>query len=203
MRRGWKKAIQYFIAGLVRYQGWKTLLAIWIVGSLALVVAHRLLPLQNWKSLFSSVIGLALGAMVVWSVRIVAGAALRVQALGFGDVTLMAMVGAFLGWQTAWLAFFVSPVMAMGLVLVIYALTRDAATPFGPYLCAGTLTVLLLWRILVCDWALPRLFSLGSWLVYVLLAFLMVMGVLLWCWRIVKENWLLRHRRKGEARWSR
>ena len=40
-----------------------------------------------------------LGGLIVWGGRIVATHALKMEAMGFGDVTLVAMIGAYLGWQ--------------------------------------------------------------------------------------------------------
>ncbi len=51
------------------------------------------------------------GGGLVWSFRIVASVVMGREALGFGDVTLMAMVGAFTGWQAVWISFFLAPLL--------------------------------------------------------------------------------------------
>ncbi len=186
LRRGFKKAVQYFFAGLVRFPSWKILVGIWIIGCISIFFAHRTLTPQAWQSLFSSLVGMALGGAVVWSVRIVASTAMRVEALGFGDVTLMAMVGAFIGWQPAWLAFFIAPIIAICFVILIWIITRDPATPFGPYLCAGALAVIVYWDAIFNQWAVS-LFSLGSNLILVLVGFLLLLGFVLWIWLQVKQ----------------
>ena len=53
------------------------------------------------ESLVSAFIGLAVAGGLIWAIRIVGGLVLGQQAMGFGDVTLMCMIGAFLGWQAA------------------------------------------------------------------------------------------------------
>ncbi len=68
--------------------------------------------------------------------------------MGFGDVTLMAMIGALVGWQCALLAFFLAPMTAIAIVLVQFVFTRQPAIPFGPYLCAGTLVTIFGWDLL-------------------------------------------------------
>lgn len=110
-------------------------------------------------------LGWAVGGGLVWAVRIVAGLAFRREAMGFGDVTLLAMIGAFLGWQAAVLTFFLAPffglVHALGktvrlLVKFVTGLkiqVIDRELPFGPYLSLAALTLMLSWPWLWKGWA--------------------------------------------------
>jgi prepilin signal peptidase PulO-like enzyme (type II secretory pathway) len=71
--------------------------------------------------------------------------ALRREAMGFGDVTLMAMLGAFLGWQPALLIFFLAPFAGLVVGLVKFVVRRDNEIPYGPFLCLGTAFVIVYW----------------------------------------------------------
>lgn len=187
MRRGFRKAVQYFFAGLIRDPAWKILVIIWVVGLIGIALGYCLLSPAAWQSLFSSVIGMTVGCSIVWAIRLVAGFAMQVEAMGFGDVTLMAMVGAFLGWQPAWLAFFLAPMMAVLIVLIVYGITGDLATPFGPYLAAATMVVLLFWDAVFNQWAMDRMLMVGSLGFWFLFGFLLLLGVVLWLWNQLKQ----------------
>lgn len=70
------------------------------------------------------------------------------EALGFGDVTLMAAVGAIVGWQAAVIAFFIAPFYAIGFSIVRVVLFGEREIPLGPFLAAATATVVLAWPTL-------------------------------------------------------
>ena len=55
-----------------------------------------------------SVVGLIVGGAIVWFVRIAGAWVFRREAMGFGDVILMALIGSFLGWQATVLVFFLA-----------------------------------------------------------------------------------------------
>ncbi len=109
--------------------------------------------------------GLIVGGGVVWVVRLVGSAIFRREAMGFGDVTLMAMIGAFLGWQAAVLTFFLAPFFGLGHALaklgpatVKWATGRPVAAadremPFGPYLSMAAVALMLAWPWLWPAWA--------------------------------------------------
>ena len=61
---------------------------------------------RTWRGLISALIGMAAGGGLIWVIRLVASAASQQEAMGFGDVTLMAMIGAVFGWQPVLIAFF-------------------------------------------------------------------------------------------------
>ncbi len=94
-----------------------------------------------------SLAGIIIGGGTVWAVRIVGRWALRREAMGFGDVVLMAMIGSFLGWQAALLAFWLALVVAVAVAVTCRTFVREGEFAFGPYLAVGTLLVLVTARI--------------------------------------------------------
>jgi prepilin signal peptidase PulO-like enzyme (type II secretory pathway) len=147
---------------------------LWLIGVAAIVAAKLLLPAVNWDSLFGSLIGLAFGGGMVWSIRIVARYAMQREAMGFGDVTLMAMIGAFLGWQSALMTFAIAPFAALVIVFVCFLVTKESELAFGPYLCFGCLAMLFGWSQL---WPVMarQFFFVGPWLFVILLGGLVAM----------------------------
>lgn len=184
-RRGFQRAVRHFCNGLFHHQFWKVLFALWLLGT-GIVASVWYVGGQHWQGLFTSLVGLAVGGGAIWSIRIVATWALRIEAMGFGDVTLMAMIGAFVGWQAVLIAFFLSPFAAIAIVLVRYVITSDTQTPYGPYLCAGTLLTIAFWDSIYQDWLRTNLLMFGSTLLWLCIAMLGLMAFMLFVWRLIK-----------------
>ena len=99
-----------------------------------------------WHGLAWSSVGLLAGGGLTWLVRGLSQLMLGKEALGFGDVTLMAMIGSFIGWQPVLFVFALAPVCGLGIALLARLITGKSYVPYGPYLSASTLLVLLTWR---------------------------------------------------------
>lgn len=90
-----------------------------------------------------SVLGVVFGAgflfLVLWGYEKVMGE----EGMGMGDVKLLAMIGAFLGWQALPLTILVSSMtgslVGMGYALVKGRSVRKFPVPFGPFLALGAL----------------------------------------------------------------
>lgn len=109
--------------------------------------------------LLVSLAGLIAGGGSVWLVRIAGFWILRQEAMGFGDVVLMAMVGAVIGWQPVIAVFFLAPVLAVFAALAAWLIRRDREIPYGPWLSLATLLLLLAWPGV---WPLAeRIFDMG------------------------------------------
>ena len=154
------------------------LCGLWLTGVVLILAGWRWLPDLNWDSLFGSLFGLAFGGGMVWSIRIVARFAMQREAMGFGDVTLMAMIGAFLGWQASLLTFAIAPFAALLIVLACFLITKDNELAFGPYLCFGCLMLLLGWAV-IWDAARIQFFFLGPILFVFLFIALILMALML------------------------
>jgi len=98
----------------------------------------------HWLSVLCGVLlGYLIGGGLVWAMRIFGSLAFGKEALGLGDVHLMAAVGACLGWIDATLGFFGAAFVGM-----VWAIVGKMASgklqrhmPFGPYLAIATVLV--------------------------------------------------------------
>lgn len=77
------------------------------------------------------------------------------EGMGFGDVTLMAAVGSFLGWQAVVLVFFLAPFMGLAVHIFHWLFRGTRQIPYGPYLSAAALLVVASWKWL-WPWAAVR-----------------------------------------------
>ncbi|MBL0920682.1 MAG: prepilin peptidase [Phycisphaerales bacterium] len=112
------------------------------------VWVFRLHPIDPplWvEALGGSVLGYLAGGAVVWAIRLLASLAFGSEAMGLGDVHLMAAVGAALGWADPLLAFAVAPLLGLGWTMMVYVFRggASAALPYGPHLAVATLAVMI------------------------------------------------------------
>jgi leader peptidase (prepilin peptidase)/N-methyltransferase len=87
--------------------------------------------------LTDSLIGAALGAGILWAIRWGWFRATGVEAMGLGDVKMMALVGAFLGWRQVWVVLFLASIAGALIGLTLAALrgrSLQSRLPFGTFL---------------------------------------------------------------------
>ena len=102
----------------------------------------------------SAVIGAALGAAVPWLIRWLWKRVRGVDGMGLGDVKMLAMIGAFLGWQQVWVVlFFASLCGALVGVSLMTIGRRSWASklPFGTFLAVSAYAASLI-GIPLIDW---------------------------------------------------
>jgi len=118
----------------------------WVGGSLAVRFWEND-PSPLWLRVLAGVLmGYLIGGGVVWAVRIFGSLAFGKEAMGLGDVHLMAAVGACVGWIDSVLAFFGAAFVGLAwfVVTLVGGGKLQRALPYGPYLAAATVLVLLL-----------------------------------------------------------
>jgi leader peptidase (prepilin peptidase)/N-methyltransferase len=64
------------------------------------------------------------------------------ESMGGGDVKLMGMIGAFLGWQTALLTFFIAPFLGVVIGVANLLIKKEHTIPYGPFLSLAALIAL-------------------------------------------------------------
>ena len=81
--------------------------------------------------------GLVVGGAIGWVTRIGFTLVFGKEALGLGDIHIMAAIGAVAGWPVAFLGFFIAAPLTL-LALVAIAFRRQSrALPYGPWLALG------------------------------------------------------------------
>ena len=106
--------------------------------------------------LTDSVIGAVAGYAVFWSVAKIFFLLTGREGMGYGDFKLLAMLGAFLGWQALPFVIFLSSVCGAVIGSLYLLLVRKHAytqIPFGPYLAVSGM-IWLLWGPALLSWYL-------------------------------------------------
>lgn len=114
---------------------------------------------QHLHGLVWSLSGLLTGAGIMWAARLAAYTILRIPAIGLGDVTLMAMIGAFMGWQPTLCVLAIAPLAGIVLGFAGRIVTGKSFIAFGPCLCVAAYIVLCIWKMLWEDLRLKIIFS--------------------------------------------
>jgi len=100
----------------------------------------------GWDRIVRSVAGAALGSGLLWGIGALYSRLRGVEAMGFGDVKMMAMVGAFTGPSGVAVTLFAASVVgaAAGLALVAAkGKSLQATLPFGCFLAPAAMAALL------------------------------------------------------------
>ena len=107
--------------------------------------AAFILPL-GWVG---SLLGIALGGGILWMLAAASPYLFGKEGLGGGDIKLLAMIGAFLGWQhvcmTLFLASFTGAMVGIGL-MAFRGMERGQYIPFGPFLGLGAVASMFFYQ---------------------------------------------------------
>ena len=111
--------------------------------------AGLLLSLWNvFETPTACILGAVAGYLSLWTVYQSFKYLTGKEGMGYGDFKLLAMLGAWLGWQSIPLIVFIASILGslVGIYLMFFKGNhRDTPIPFGPYLAMGGL-VALLWQ---------------------------------------------------------
>ncbi|MFP4472441.1 MAG: prepilin peptidase [Candidatus Omnitrophota bacterium] len=120
-------------------------------GVLGFVVKRTVLSgwIVHLWSLDAALIGALLGGGVIYGMGLVGDVIFRKESMGGGDVKLMALVGAFLGWKLALVTFFVAPFFGAVYGIAEKLRTKDSAIAYGPFLVLGALISLFFGDVII------------------------------------------------------
>ena len=97
-----------------------------------------------------ALLGAAVGFGLLWFIAWAGERAFRKEAMGGGDIKMMAMVGAFTGWQGVLLTLFAGALLGT-IVFVPITLRKRRLVPFGVFLAAAA-AVTFVWGEAIVRW---------------------------------------------------
>lgn len=127
-----------------------------IIAGFVLTCLHsvRIKPLAfAWQQPLDSLLGIIIGGGIIFSVgyvfdlvyfKLLKKPAIQgeTESMGGGDVKLLAMIGAFLGWKAALLTFFLAPFFGIFAGVWNMVVKKDHLIPYGPFLSLAGLACL-------------------------------------------------------------
>ena len=118
------------------------------LGGLVLGIALSFLP--GGITPMAAGIGAALGFGLLWLVAVLGEAAFRKPAMGGGDIKMMALIGAFIGWQGVLLTIFLGSLLG-AVIFGPISYRTGKLVPFGIFLAIGA-AVTVMWGDALIDW---------------------------------------------------
>jgi leader peptidase (prepilin peptidase)/N-methyltransferase len=104
-------------------------------GGLALGLAFSLAG--GLAGLGQALLGAVVGFGLLWLVGLVGSWIFKQEAMGGGDIKMMAMVGAFLGWKGVLLTIFLGSLLGSIVFIPLALAGRKKLVPFGVFLAIG------------------------------------------------------------------
>lgn len=105
--------------------------------------------------LYRAFLGIIVGGGIIWITGVIGDFIFKKETMGGGDVKLLAMIGAFLGWKIAILTFFIAPVLGAVVGIIIKLKTKSSLIAYGPYLSIASI-IALFWNDAILGWLLLR-----------------------------------------------
>lgn len=99
---------------------------------------------NQWiDSFLASLIGIFVSGGLIFLCGVFGKLVFRKDAMGFGDVKLMGVIGGFLGWKLAVATFFLAPFFGLLFGMPRLILKRGNVIPYGPFLSLAAFICLL------------------------------------------------------------
>jgi leader peptidase (prepilin peptidase)/N-methyltransferase len=97
----------------------------------------------------AALLGYFVGGLWIWAFRIFGTLGFGREAMGLGDVHILAAVGAVCGWVVPSITFFMAAFLALAWALTIFVARKQRELPYGPWLAAGALVTVLFYDYLL------------------------------------------------------
>lgn len=91
----------------------------------------------GFPAISQALIGAAAGFGLLWVVGVLGTRIFKEEAMGGGDIKMMAMVGAFVGWQGVLLTIFLGALIGTLVFVPLSLMGRKRLVPFGVFLSLG------------------------------------------------------------------
>jgi leader peptidase (prepilin peptidase)/N-methyltransferase len=102
-----------------------------------LVIGLAIAAAMGWPELQAALLGATLGFGLLWITGALGSWILKQEAMGGGDIKMMAMVGAFVGWQGVLLTIFLGALLGSLIFVPLQLMGRKKLIPFGIFLAIG------------------------------------------------------------------
>jgi leader peptidase (prepilin peptidase)/N-methyltransferase len=103
------------------------------------------------SAVLAALVGAVVGFGILWLVGVAGRWAFKEEAMGGGDIKMMAMVGSFVGWQGVLLTIFLGALAGTAIFLPLTLIGKKKLVPFGVFLAIGAAVTYVIGPAII-DW---------------------------------------------------